>query len=1394
MKIQLTIFLCLISPTLVAESLDKPVVSIEYIQSLLHSEQPRKRSPGRSSFRSPKVSSIPSPSISSPSISNPARSTRQNSLISSGTYSVKDIGDDIRDVMKRRNGQMEKQASRRAAKKRSPMDQMKSQYTDLKSSSDKKGNYRQLMGHFLKGDNSLDVLSRHEDFFGVSSINETLSAGRIISDDKFGRVKKYQRYYKGIEVWGSEINALEAKDKIAFSGQFTALNQDIDLTHMLEESVLVKIALTEVNKKGRGLKDYSSEAVIHTIGGRTEKFYKITLLLSNYDEWIVFIDPRTSRVVHRFNNKQSAQEEGSGVDLLGVNQNFSVFEEDGLYYLYNALVPNSSESVIYDFQNGETFSDSTFITSNSPITGFDPAGISAYVNQSVTFDYFKNTFGRNSIDDKGMALTAVVHFDQNLNNAFWSNKAMFFGDGDGELFSNLAGCLDITAHEMTHGVVENTAGLIYQNQSGALNESFADVFAVMVDRDDWFLGEDCFLTAPGYLRNIQNPNLGFGGGQPAHMSDFLQVPTSQDHGGVHTNSGIPNRVAYLMAEGLSDEGLGQSIGREKTEQIFYRALLMLTANADFFDARVASEAATEMLYGEGSSETVSVAAAWDAVGILESDAPASSGGETRIENTAGQDVLVYLYPKDGTHDNPFSPAERYDIYLQTLTNPFLGYDQSLDFGPINSLGEPKYSRPAYFGEDGVIYITYVGIDGNLYIIDEIGEARLTQEGGFNSVVISQDGNTIVLTRDDSPDIIILDLVKESTEVIRILGPDYTSEGLDTSFVNRVDSVSFNYTGKKLIFDFASCVPSFEDSCEGESAPEFWSVGIYDLDSKQFSYPFPSQNADVDLGFPKFSNTTDRYIVFDLVDYTNLETDTQAESLILMYDTEEQLFQTVGTSNLGETREFTFGLPSFSGDDDYIVFQVLTDTDGKVARLDVAENFQVDQNSFEILNDFDVALPYVQRDQLRRISRQLVTDRSDIDFGTLRGEVSTIISLSNQGNGDLEITNIIRSSSRISHNLTNRILSPNESVEFTVSAEFISEAPILAESLSIEHTGTNPAVIIEIVGLFDGDFDGDGSNDSVDNDDDNDGTPDNEDQFPQDSSETKDTDSDGIGNNEDTDDDNDGIPDSDDELPEDESNNPLLLNRLENLSTRGFVGRGERVLIGGLVISGNERKTVLIRASGPALRDAGVNGVIEDPKIDLLSGTTLIASNDDWQNHANAQQVPIQLQPSDTLESAIVITLDPGAYTAIVSGFNGGEGIGLVEVFELSDTRLTRLQNIATRGFIGTGDQVLIGGLIISGQESKKVVIRAKGPSLIDAGVSNVIADPEMFLFSGADRIDENNDWQNHQNMDDIPIELRPNNDKEAVISRELPPGAYTVIVSGVAGTAGIGIIEVFEIQ
>jgi hypothetical protein len=369
-----------------------------------------------------------------------------------------------------------------------------------------------------------------------------------------------------------------------------------------------------------------------------------------------------------------------------------------------------------------------------------------------------------------------------------------------------------------------------------------------------------------------------------------------------------------------------------------------------------------------------------------------------------------------------------------------------------------------------------------------------------------------------------------------------------------------------------------------------------------------------------------------------------------------------------------------------------------------------------------------------------------------------------------------------------------------SDAFIFQDPTAIDTLSrmssVSDTGSDSLVLItEPAPLVDSvDTDSDGIPDATDTDDDNDGTQDADDAFPLDPTESTDTDGDTLGNNIDTDDDNDGILDGDDLYPLDSTNTPIVTSRLKNIATRGFVGIGDNVLIGGLVISGTENKTVIIRAKGPTLADAGVPNSLPDPQLFLFSGATVIDSNDDFQDHENANQIPTDLIPTNTRESVIVTTLAPGAYTAIVSGVNNEEGIGIVEVFEAEDTGETRMVNIATRGFIGTGDNVLIGGLVITGTGTKKLVIRAKGPSLSSQGVDGALANPQMFLFSGADVIDSNDDWQSHERADDIPANLQPTSELESVISTNLSPGAYTVIVQGVDGGTGIGIVEVFEVE
>ena len=254
-------------------------------------------------------------------------------------------------------------------------------------------------------------------------------------------------------------------------------------------------------------------------------------------------------------------------------------------------------------------------------------------------------------------------------------------------------------------------------------------------------------------------------------------------------------------------------------------------------------------------------------------------------------------------------------------------------------------------------------------------------------------------------------------------------------------------------------------------------------------------------------------------------------------------------------------------------------------------------------------------------------------------------------------------------------------------------------------------------------------------------------------------------------------------------------RLSNISTRGVVQGGDSVMIGGLIIEGADDKTVLFRGRGPSLADFNVQNVLGDPRLELYSGETLIDVNDDWLDHASAVEVPAAMAPSRTSEAVMIRTLSPGAYTAILRGAADSTGVGIIEAFELSSSETAQLVNISTRGFVGVGDDVLIGGLIVSGTEAQRVLIRARGPSLADFGVSDALTNPSVAVFDSAGTLLFSNDnWEDDENSDAIPVSLRPVYPSEAAVMTTLAPGGYTAIVRGANEATGVGIIEVFKVD
>jgi hypothetical protein len=306
------------------------------------------------------------------------------------------------------------------------------------------------------------------------------------------------------------------------------------------------------------------------------------------------------------------------------------------------------------------------------------------------------------------------------------------------------------------------------------------------------------------------------------------------------------------------------------------------------------------------------------------------------------------------------------------------------------------------------------------------------------------------------------------------------------------------------------------------------------------------------------------------------------------------------------------------------------------------------------------------------------------------------------------------------------------------------------------------------------------------------------------------------------------------------NDDVTVAALGNISTRSRVLTGDNVMIGGFIIDGLAPLRVLVRSRGPSMGGAPffVPGTLGNPLLRLFSGQTVIAENDNWQatltcfgfvcegaaEIVNTGLDPCQPNPGQAgpppncaLESAIIITLPPGPYTGIVSGADGGTGVGLVEVFEVDTGGVSELSNISTRSFVQTGDNVMIGGMIIEGSTESTVLIRARGPSMAGPPffVPGTLANPLLRLFSGQDVVAQNDNWQDTPScagfVCDGPPQIiatgldscqpnpgqatpPPGCTQESAILITLPPGGYTAIVSGADGGTGVGLVEVFEVD
>ncbi|MEU6666014.1 M4 family metallopeptidase [Streptomyces sp. NPDC046727] len=299
-----------------------------------------------------------------------------------------------------------------------------------------------------------------------------------------------------------------------------------------------------------------------------------------------------------------------------------------------AAAPGNGRRTVFDCRQGRFLPFAVLARTEEGPEASDKSVNRAFDGLGTTRDFYQKVFQRNSLDGMGMRLDGYVHFDSNYNNAFWDGRQMVFGDGDGRMFTDFTGSLDVIGHELTHGVTEFTAGLAYHHQAGALNESISDVFGSLVkqwslnqsaETADWLLGAEVFT--PGIdadaLRSLKAPgqaydNAMFGKDpQPDHMSKFVNLPNTErgDYGGVHINSGIPNKAFYLTAVRIG------GFAWEAPGLIWYESLKASSAETKFQDFADTTYQKAEELYGTDSAQQLAVLAAWQDVGIQISGVP-----------------------------------------------------------------------------------------------------------------------------------------------------------------------------------------------------------------------------------------------------------------------------------------------------------------------------------------------------------------------------------------------------------------------------------------------------------------------------------------------------------------------------------------------------------------------------------------------------------------------------------------------------------------------------------------------------------------------------------------------------------------------------------------------------
>ena len=577
--------------------------------------------------------------------------------------------------------------------------------------------------------NSINALMRLDENKNALGLQKVYGSFNAIGEEKdnlgFTHIK-FQQTLNGLPIEGKTLAVHYNRDGIVSTINGTVENK-ISTIKTLGNSNLTKeeainIAVTQLSFTK--LKEQpTANKIVFIKDNNAYEVYKVNVRYNEptIGEWNVYVEAHSGNVINKEDRmRYDGAVTGTGTPVVGSTKPLNLYQSGTSYQMKDTTKAMTGQILTYTANH--TTTEQLQLVSNTSTT-FNTedfkAGVSAHYFAGVVYDFYKNLFNRNSINNNGMSIISTVHYDNAWNNAGWGSGQMVYGDGDGSQFTYLSGDLDVVAHEMTHGVDEYTADLVYQDQPGALNESMSDVLGVLIETydkydvrnggtwafnaADWVVGDD--ITTPNTpgdaLRSLADPTLY---GDPAHMDNYLN--TTSDYGGVHTNSGIPNKAGFLVA---------QAIGCEKTARIYYRAMATyMNTSTNFAAARTALVQAATDLYGASGAEVTAVNNAYDAIGVGGSTPPPTDPYEPN-----GTTAQAYQISTGTTYNSYISSASDVDYYTfattqsGTITVNLSNLPKDYDLYLLNSSGTQVAKSEN--GSTTAETITYSGAAGTYYV-------------------------------------------------------------------------------------------------------------------------------------------------------------------------------------------------------------------------------------------------------------------------------------------------------------------------------------------------------------------------------------------------------------------------------------------------------------------------------------------------------------------------------------------------------------------------------------------------------------------------------------------------------------------------------------------------------